>query len=288
LLEHEPLAQHTSFGIGGPADLLIVPHEIPALLAVQRLLAQLELSPVYLGLGTNVIISDAGLRDPVIKLGEALIGLEVEGPVIIACAGVSLQAVCHLAAQAGLGGLEFAGGIPGTMGGAVIMNAGAYGGEMGHVVEWVEVAHQGEVQRFGREALHFGYRQSLLRSHAGTVIRAAVRLTPESSEDVHRRLYEILERRCARQPVTQRSAGCIFKRPPGDFAGRLVEAAGCKGLRIGDAVISNKHANFIVNLGHASAHEVTSLIQTVRERVRDQFGVSLETEVCWLGEHDGV
>ncbi|NLO74066.1 MAG: UDP-N-acetylmuramate dehydrogenase [candidate division WS1 bacterium] len=288
LLEHEPLAPHTSFGIGGPADLLLIPHEIPALLAAQRLLADFESPPVYLGLGTNVLISDAGIRGVVIKVAQGLVGLAVDGPVLTAAAGESLQAVCHLAADAGLAGLEFAGGIPGTMGGAVLMNAGAHGGEMAQVVEWAEVALDGELQRFDREALQFGYRQSLLRSRSGAVVRAAVRLVPGSPEVTHQRLYEILERRCARQPVTQRSAGCIFKRPPGDFAGRLVEAAGCKGLRLGDAAISTKHANFIVNLGNASAREVLALIETVRERVYDQFGVSLETEVCWLGESDGV
>jgi UDP-N-acetylmuramate dehydrogenase len=284
LLEHEPLAGHTSFGIGGPADLLVIPHEVPALLALQRALSELAISPIFLGLGTNVLISDAGLRGVVVKLAGGLLGCTVEGATVTAAAGESLQSVCYLAADAGLSGLEFAAGIPGTMGGAVLMNAGAHGGDMAGVVEWVEVAEAGVIRRLGLEELDFGYRQSWMRAHPHAVVRVGLRLTPAAREDTHRRLCEILEGRCARQPISQRSAGSIFKRPPGDYAGRLLEAAGCKGLAVGAAQFSPKHANFIINTGTARASDVEALIELAQGRVREQFGVELEPEICRLGE----
>jgi UDP-N-acetylmuramate dehydrogenase len=238
------------------------------------------------------LISDAGLRGVVVKLAGGLVGSTVAGSEITAAAGESLQSVCYLAADAGLSGLEFAGGIPGTMGGAVIMNAGAHGGDMADVVAWVEVAEHGVVRRLGPDELDFGYRQSWMRAdaqgsrraHPPAVVRVGLRLTPGRREDSHRRLCEILERRCDRQPISQRSAGSIFKRPPGDFAGRLLEAAGCKGLAVGDAQFSPKHANFIINLGSARAADVEQLIELAQGRVRDQFGVELEPEICRLGE----
>lgn len=285
VLENEPLSVHTSFGIGGPADLLVVPHNAEALLAAQRVLSEASLAPTFLGNGTNVLISDAGLRGVVIKVAGGLLGITLNGKAtIIAAAGESLQAVCHTAAEAGLAGLEFAGGIPGTVGGAVIMNAGAHGGEMAEVVDWVEVGRRGELLRLTREDLSFGYRDSLVHGGTDAVMRVGLRLTPDTREGAHLRICEILQRRCAKQPVTRRSAGCVFKRPRGDYAGRLVEAAGAKGLRIGDAAISTKHANFIVNLGHARARDVLELIDTVRDRVYEEFGVELETEIIMLGD----
>ena len=284
VLENEPLSAHTSFGIGGPADLLVIPHDPQALLAVQSALCEAGVSPIFLGNGTNVLISDAGLRGVVVKLAGGLLGMSANGGTLTAAAGESLQAVCHHAAEAGLSGLEFAGGIPGTVGGAVIMNAGAHGGEMAEVVDWVEVGRAGELVRLSREDLSFGYRESLVHGGTDAVMRVGLRLTPDTREGAHLRICEILQRRCSKQPVTRRSAGCVFKRPRGDYAGRLVEAAGGKGLRIGDAAISGKHANFIVNLGQARARDVRELIETVRERVRQRFDVELETEIIMLGD----
>ena len=225
-----PLAEHTSFGIGGPADLLVVPHDLPALIAVLPRLRELGVPVAFLGNGTNVLVGDLGVRGVVVKVAGALTGLEAEGSQIVAAAGESLAAVCHLAGDLGLAGLEFAAGIPGTVGGAAIMNAGAHGGEMAQVVEWVEIGGpEGEVRRLTADQAEFGYRRSHLRDEGHLVCRLGLRLTPDEPREVRRRMCEILERRAAKQPIAARSAGCIFKRPEGDFAGRLVEAVSGKG-----------------------------------------------------------
>jgi len=286
VITDEPLAPHTSFGIGGPADLLVIPHETPALLRLRTALHDLGVKPTFLGNGTNVLVSDEGVRGVVVKLGSGLRGLGVAENTLVAGAGESLAAVCCLAADSGLAGLEFAAGIPGTVGGAVLMNAGAGEGEMAHVVEWVEIAAPaGELRRLSAKELAFGYRWSTLRDGPDAVCRVGLHLVSSTAAQVHRRLCEVIERRCAKQPVAQASAGCIFKRPEGDYAGRLVEAVNGKGLRVGKAAISTKHANFIVNLGGARARDVLALIRLVQARVREEFGVDLETEICLLGEH---
>jgi UDP-N-acetylmuramate dehydrogenase len=280
-----PLAEHTSFGIGGPADLLVIPHGMPALLDALPRLVALGLPLVYLGNGTNVLVSDAGVRGVVVKIGGSLLGLQAAGTELVAGAGESLAAVCHLAADAGLSGLEFSAGIPGTVGGAAIMNAGAYGGEMAQVVSWVEVASlEGGVTRLSAEEAGFGYRGSHLRNEARLVCRVGLRLTPGDAREIHCRVWEILEQRAVKQPLAVRSAGCIFKRPEGDYAGRLVEAVSGKALCVGDAMVSPKHANFIINRGHARARDVLALIRLVQARVREEYGVDLETEICLLGE----
>ncbi len=285
ILPDAPLAPHTSFGIGGPADLLVIPHDLPSLLSVLPLLTTHEVPVAYLGKGTNVLVGDAGVRGVVVKLAGGLTGMEVTGSEITAWAGESLAAVCHLAADLGLSGLEFSAGIPGTVGGAALMNAGAWGGEMAQVISWVEVADPtGEVHRLRPEEAGFGYRRSLLREAGRLVSRLGLRLTPADPRAVHGKVCEILQQRAGRQPVAARSAGCIFKRPEGDYAGRLVEAISGKGLRVGGAMVSPKHANFIVNTGQARAGEVLELIRLVQARVQEEFGVILETEVCLLGE----
>ena len=280
-----PLAAHTSFGIGGPADLLVIPRDLAALLRVLPRLAARGAPVAYLGKGTNVLVGDAGVRGVVVKLSGALMGMEAQGNEITAWAGESLGAVCHLAAELGLSGLEFSAGIPGTVGGAALMNAGAHGGEMAQVVSWVEVAEPtGEVLRLSVEQAGFGYRRSHLRDAGRLVCRVGLQLTPGDPREVHRRVCESLQQRAGKQPLAAHSAGCIFKRPEGDYAGRLVEAVRGKGLCVGGAMVSPKHANFIVNTGQARARDVLELIRLVQARVREEFGVNLETEVCLLGE----
>ncbi len=285
VVPHAPLAEYTSFGIGGPADLLVIPHDLSALLGVLPRLSALAVPVAYLGKGTNVLVSDAGVRGVVVKLSGVLLGLQTSGSEITAAAGESLGAISHLAADAGLSGLEFSAGIPGTVGGAAIMNAGTQGGEMAQVVSWVEVADpNGEVVRLSPEQAGFDYRRSRLREAGRLVCRVGLRLAPADPREVHRRVCEILQRRVGKQPLAARSAGCIFKRPAGDYAGRLVEAVNGKGLRVGGAMVSPKHANFIVNIGQARAQDVLELARLVQSRVREEFGVDLETEICLLGE----
>ena len=287
VLAEEPLARHTSFGIGGPAEALVLPHGAQALSAVMAWLAVGGQRPLLLGNGTNLLVSDAGVRGVVVKLAGGLRGMELRSERLVAAAGEALAAVGDRAAQAGLSGLEYIAGIPGTVGGAVIMNAGAFDAEIAQVVEWAEVVDpQGQFRRLGREDLDFGYRRCALRDAGSALSRVGLRLVPGDPASIHRRMCETLERRCAKQPVAQRSADCIFKRPPGDYAGRLVEAVQGKGLRVGGAEVSPKHANFIVNTGGATAHDVLELIRLVQHRVREEFGVELEPEICLVGEPD--
>jgi len=281
------LAEHTSFGIGGPADVLVIPRNVRAALRALRILHDFGLAPVFLGNGTNVLVSDAGIRGVVLKAAGGLTDVSLQGESLTVGSGASLAAICHLAADSGLSGLEFAAGIPGSVGGAVIMNAGAHGGEMAQVVTWVEVATPtGDLLRLTPEEAGFSYRQSALRERGQLVARVGLRLVPSTATSVHSRMCEIIQERCAKQPVAARSAGCIFKRPPGDYAGRLIEAVAGKGLRVGDAEVSSKHANFVVNRGHARARDVLELIRLIQQKVHDEFGVDLETEICLLGDHN--
>ncbi len=282
----EPLARHTSFGVGGPAEILAIPSTLEALSEIVRVATEMRIDPVYLGNGTNLIVRDGGVRGLVVRMAHGLTRIEVEDDVVIAEAGAPLASVCVTAAKHGLSGLCFAAGIPGSLGGALIMNAGANGGEIADVTEWVDVVlPDGAIERIAGSDLSFGYRASALRDRGLVVARAGLRLEPGGhAEQIHFELCDAMELRCAKQPVSMPSAGSIFKRPSGDYAGRLLEAAGAKGMRVGRAAVSTKHANFIVNLGGATASDVIRLIENVRELVYETFGVMLEPEVCMVGE----
>ena len=285
LKEDEPLSRHTSFGIGGPADLLLIPSTPEALCAALAATRDAGMTPLILGNGTNLIVRDGGIRGVVIRVAGEMSAVEFEDTSVIVEAGASLAAACLQCAHRGLSGLEFAAGIPGTMGGALIMNAGAYGGEIGDITEWVEVATaDGSIERMDGSELSFGYRRSILREQGHVVVRASLRLCEGDPSEIHANLCDTMEMRCARQPVSSPSAGSIFKRPEGDYAGRLLEAAGAKGMRVGRAAVSTKHANFMVNLGGATAADVIGLIEAAREVVFEKFGVMLEPEVCITGE----
>lgn len=285
LREHEPLSRHTSFGIGGPADLLLLPGSPEALCAALSAAHAEGIRPLILGNGTNLIVRDGGIRGIVIRVAGEMSGMEFEGTSATVEAGAPLAVACLQCARRGLAGLEFAAGIPGTIGGALIMNAGAYGGEIGDITEWVEIATaDGSIERIDRDELSFGYRRSPLRELGHVVVRASLRLSEGDPSAIHANLCETMETRCARQPVSSLSAGSIFKRPEGDYAGRLLEAAGVKGMCVGRAAVSKKHANFVVNLGGATAADVIGLIEAARDIVYDKFGVVLEPEVCVTGE----
>jgi len=283
--EHEPLAKHTSFGIGGPADVFVTPEDVRAVQELLRTTADAGVQPVILGNGSNTIVRDEGVRGVVIRIAGTLGRIDTEGTLAVVEAGATLASVCFSCAQEGLSGLEFAAGIPGTLGGALIMNAGANGGEMGDVTEWVEVVRpDGAITRIDGDAVDFQYRHSSLREVEGTIVRAGLRLEPGDPTEIHQGLCDTIALRCAKQPVSLPSAGSIFKRPGGDFAGRLLEEAGAKGMRVGNAAVSDKHANFVVNLGGATADDVLELIEAARDLVYKKFDVLLELEVCVLGE----
>jgi UDP-N-acetylmuramate dehydrogenase len=282
----ERMDRHTSLGVGGPADLYVIPSTVPAICAVLSAARSHELPLLVTGRGTNLLVRDGGFRGMVLCLGEPFSALSSEGDRVIAQSGATLSEVCEFAANAGLSGLEFAAGIPGSVGGAVAMNAGTQSGVVADVIETVEIVNSAcEVTRCRRGDLEFAYRRSCLRDRDCVALTVTFHLRPDDPRRIKEAMLASIERRCRRQPLSLGSAGSVFKRPPGDFAGRLLEEAGCKGLKIGGATFSRKHANFIVNEGSATAGDILALMETARQRVHDHFGLWLEPEICVVGEH---
>lgn len=281
----EPLDRHTSFQIGGPADFLALPGSVSALQQVIAAAHELRQPLTIIGSGTNLLVRDGGVRGIVLRIADNLAQISVEGVEVAAQAGARMAAVAQAAAEGALTGLEFAAGIPGTLGGAVLMNAGAYGGEIGEVVDWVELVDEaGEVSRLGRAELDFGYRRSALMGSRNVVVTAQMTLAPGDRQAILDKTAELQRWREEKQPLDVPSAGSVFKRPEGQYASELIERAGCKGLRVGQAQVSCKHAGFIVNLGGARAAEVEELIGRVQEAVAREFGVDLELEIRIIGE----
>ncbi len=279
----ELLSRHVSFRIGGPADVLVLPRTLDKLRQVAAWLYRAHEPFVVLGRGSNVLVADRGVRGVVVKTGRGQDGLRFDGPQVTAECGVSLPYLARQASLRGLAGLEFAGGIPGSVGGAVVMNAGAHGHCMAEIVRSVRaVAPEGE-RAWLAEELAYGYRESRLQHAPVVVLDAELELAQERPEVTVARLEEWLRYRSETQPLGPPSSGCVFRNPVGDHAGRMIDAAGGKGLRVGDAVVSERHANYILNTGHATASHVLDLIMVVRNRVRERFGVELETEVKLLG-----
>ncbi|WP_227767098.1 UDP-N-acetylmuramate dehydrogenase [Zhaonella formicivorans] len=284
---NEPLQYHTTWRIGGPADLLVIPFcKDDVLLTMQ--LAAAEGIPVYvIGNGSNLLVLDRGVRGMVLKLAGGLKGISQEGCVLKAEAGVLLPFLAHLAAKSGLSGLEMLAGIPGTIGGAIVMNAGAYGSSIGELVQSVEVCdYAGNTIKLQQEELEFGYRRSALKGRPAVVLEAELKLQPGKREYIEKIMQENMLSRKKSQPLHLPNAGSVFINPPGSAAGYLIEKAGAKGLRKGGAQVSEKHANFIVNVGNASARDVLELIEQVREMVYLAFGIELQTEIKLLGEEE--
>jgi len=280
-----PMSAHTSFGIGGPADALVTPKTSEALAQVMKVLFRAGERPLVIGKGTNMLVLDGGIRETVVKLAGGLDHIEVDGDRIVADSGVRLASLCRACADNGLTGMEWSAGIPGTLGGALHMNAGANGGEIGQFTEWVTIVTlDGELQTLRRDEIGFSYRSSSFQEMDCIIARAGLRLEEATQSEVHEKICGVIESRCQKQPVAMPSAGCVFKRPTNDYAGRLLDEAGAKGMRVGGAVVSHKHANFIVNDGDATAQDVLELIGLVRGKVKDLFGVELATEVCVVGE----
>ncbi len=285
---NEPLARYTTIKIGGPADYFLEIGGRAALVQTLRLLNRYEIPFYLLGKGSNVLVSDLGVRGAVIRLGGEFLQIgwreEKAGILVTVGAAYPVTRLVRESARKGYGGLEFAEGIPGSVGGALVMNAGAYGSEMEKIVDQVEgVSHAGEPVCLGREKLSFSYRDSHLP--LGTIVtRVRMRLAKGDAVEVSLRVRQLVMRRKKSQPSGYPNSGSMFRNPPGDYAGRLIEAAGLKGKRIGRAEISTQHANFIVNLGEAKAEDVKGLMETAWKEVQKQFGIELIPEVRWLGE----
>ena len=285
ILEAEPMKNHTTFRIGGPADALALPKTPEEVAEVVRFCHE-HAQPYYvLGNGSNLLVSDEGYRGIVLQLYRNFNDIQVNGEMITVQSGAMLAAVARTAYQNGLTGLEFASGIPGTIGGAVVMNAGAYGGEMKHVLREVTVlTKEGEVLAIPAKALELGYRTSVIPKNGWIVLGAVLQLKKGDPEQILARMEELKEQRITKQPLDLPSAGSTFKRPEGYFAGKLIMDAGLRGFTVGGAQVSEKHCGFVVNRGNATAADVWELICEVKHRVKEMTGVELEPEVKLLGD----
>ncbi len=285
VLFDEPMSRHTTWRIGGPADIFVCPKSLEEVQGAILAARELGIPWTVIGRGSNLLVLDGGIRGMVIKMHDNFARVSVDGNTLTAQAGRSFVSAASIAIRKGLSGLEFATGIPGSVGGAVMMNAGAYGGEVKDVLLWADVVDSdGNVQRLSKEDLKFSYRYSVLKDHPKLVVEAAFGLRPGDSEAMMRTVKEWSQRRNQTQPLSLPNCGSVFRNPEGTHAGFLIESAGLKGLRRGNAQISEKHANFIVNLGGAKAEDVLWLMRHVQETIQDRFSIHLETEVRLMGE----
>ena len=277
----EPLSKHTSFRIGGPAEAMAFPKNREELAELLKKSCLWDRKPVILGAGTNVLAPDEGMKGLIICLKDCLDGMErVDGTSIRVMAGVTMARAAVFAASQGLSGLEFAHGIPGTIGGGVYMNAGAYGGELGSLCREVELMdREGKTHVLTHEQMDFSYRHSCLEETDWIVVSALLSLVPGKEEMIRARMKELQAKRLASQPLSYPSAGSAFKRPQGGYAAALIDQAGLKGFRVGDAAISEKHGGFAVNLGKATAEDMKTLLKEVSEKVEAQSGIHLEPEI---------
>ena len=282
LLPQEPMSRRTTFGIGGPA-LLIRPQNREQLQAAVAICRGVGQPPFILGRGSNLLVSDAGIARPVIQLGEGLSTVVRQGDTLRCGAGAALISVCLQAARAGLSGLEWAYGIPGSLGGGVYMNAGAYGGELKDVVaEVTYLDENGDFCTASGDTLQFGYRHSVFQQRECCIVEAVLALVPGRESEIRAAMEDYMNRRREKQPLEYGSAGSTFKRPAGNYASALVDRCGLKGLAVGGAEVSQKHAGFIINRGGATAAEVLQLIAEVQRTVREKTGYELECEVKYV------
>lgn len=282
---NEPLASYTTWKIGGPADALVVPGNKEQLVELVSLLHTYRIPWLQLGRGSNMLISDKGIRGVVIKLGRELDHAVFRGEEVTGGGGYSLVKLSVLAGKEGLTGLEFAGGIPGTVGGAVYMNAGAHGSDVSRIFKSADIVlDTGELVTFTAAEMAFAYRHSILHERKGIVAEAKFELRPGDRKEISGAMAAFKERRRCTQPLQMACAGSVFRNPPGDHAARLVENAGLKGMRVGGAEVSMQHANFIVNTGQATAEDVLTLMHHIQETIKTEFGISLMPEVYAVGE----
>lgn len=281
----EAMSQHTTFKIGGPADYFLMPDKGEDVGRVIKICKEKEIPYFILGNGSNLLVGDGGYRGAVIQIYRNMSSVTVEGNEITAQAGALLSAVAAAAKNASLTGFEFAGGIPGTIGGAVVMNAGAYGGEMKDVLTEVTVMNaEGDIFTLPTEELELGYRTSIIKTAGYIVLEAKIRLKEGDPEVIRETMKDLTIRRTTKQPLEYPSAGSTFKRPEGYFAGKLIMDSGLAGYHVGGAQVSEKHCGFVINAGDATARDVRTLMDNVRDIVYKKYGVTLEPEVKFLGE----
>lgn len=281
----EPMCKHTTFRLGGPADFYLCPTEVKQVEEILHICKEEEMPYFILGNGSNLLVSDKGFRGVVIQIYKNMNQIQVEGEKVKAQAGALLSAIAKKAAQAELTGMEFASGIPGTLGGAAVMNAGAYGGEMKDILESVTVlTGEGEILVLESSQLHMGYRTSVIKEKGYIVMEATLALKKGDKEQIQEQMDDLKERRVSKQPLEFPSAGSTFKRPEGYFAGKLIQDTGLRGYQVGGAKISDKHCGFVINTGDATADDVAQLIRNVQDKVYEKFQVKLEPEVRFLGE----
>ena len=284
VLREEPMKYHTTFRTGGPADYFIKPKNGEEISQIISICKEFNLPYYVIGNGSNLLVSDDGFRGAVIRIGKEMSDIRFEGNQVTAGAGVSLAFLAMEVSKKGLTGFEFATGIPGALGGAVTMNAGAYGGEMAQILQSALVLDQdGRIHNLSLEELALGYRTSVIQKENYIVLEAKMELKPGDQNEINNRCAELKKAREEKQPLEYASAGSTFKRPEGYFAGKLIMDAGLRGSSVGDAQISEKHCGFLINRGEASAKDIVELMKQVREKVYNQFGVMLEPEVRLLG-----
>lgn len=282
---NEKMEKHTTFRIGGPADYFVMPSDVTDVKAVIELCEQEKVPYYVVGNGSNLLVGDKGFRGVIIQIAGNMNQLQADGEVITAQAGCSLAQIAGKALDEELAGFEFAAGIPGTLGGAVRMNAGAYGGEIKDVLESaVVLTKEGKVMELSANEMEFGYRTSIIERTGWTILGGKIRLHKGKREAIKAVMDDLREKRVSKQPLEYPSAGSTFKRPKGYFAGKLIQDAGLRGFRVGGACVSEKHSGFVINIDHATADDVVSLMEQVDEKVRAQFGVGLEPEVRRIGE----
>lgn len=282
---NEKMEKHTTFRIGGPADYFVMPSDVTDVKAVIELCEQEKVPYYVVGNGSNLLVGDKGFRGVIIQIAGNMNQMQADGEVITAQAGCSLAQIAGKALDEELAGFEFAAGIPGTLGGAVRMNAGAYGGEIKDVLESaVVLTREGKVMELSVSEMEFDYRTSIIERTGWTILGGKIRLHKGKREEIKAVMDDLREKRVSKQPLEYPSAGSTFKRPKGYFAGKLIQDAGLRGFRVGGACVSEKHSGFVINIDHATADDVVSLMEQVDEKVRAQFGVGLEPEVRRIGE----
>lgn len=285
ILIDEPMSRHTTFRVGGPADFFVIPKAKEEVRDVIRICKEAGMPYYIIGNGSNLLVSDAGYRGVIVQIYKEMNEVKVEGDLVKAQAGALLSGIAAKALGAELSGFEFASGIPGTIGGACVMNAGAYGGEMKDVLESVTVlTGEGKIIELGRNELELGYRTSVIAKKGYIVLVAALKLERGDGEKIKTYMDELKEKRVTKQPLEYPSAGSTFKRPEGYFAGKLIEDAGLRGFQVGGAQVSEKHCGFVINRDHATAADIMELMRQVQIRVKENSGVDLEPEVKRLGD----
>ena len=285
ILIDEPMSRHTTFRVGGPADFFVTPKAKEEVRDVIRICKEAGMPYYIIGNGSNLLVSDAGYRGVIVQIYKEMNEVKAEGDLVKAQAGALLSGIAAKALGAELSGFEFASGIPGTIGGACVMNAGAYGGEMKDVLEFVTVlTGEGKIIELGRNELELGYRTSVIAKKGYIVLGAVLKLERGDGEKIKTYMDELKEKRVTKQPLEYPSAGSTFKRPEGYFAGKLIEDAGLRGFQVGGAQVSEKHCGFVINRDHATAADIMELMRQVQIRVKENSGVDLEPEVKRLGD----